>query len=170
MVRFLGALSAALKPFRTEFECHLLLDVAPCHLVEKVFKAAKAKKIKLIFVPAKLSPIVQPLDTHAYSVFKHWLERKHQQLRDQYPDGLVPGRIWLGWLLKAPEAFFSARQWAPAFDAVGATGKFECITRVLRQHMKPQDMLRSDAPLPEDLALVWPKRRRMAYAHSLLFT
>ena len=49
--------------------------------------------------------------------------------------------IWLGWVLKAPEVFFNARQWAPVFETVGATGKFECVTRFLRQHTAPQDTL-----------------------------
>ena len=76
MVRFSRALCRALQPWRAEFEVHLILDVAPCHIAEAVLKAAKTLRIKLIFVPAQLTSILQPLDTHGYASFKRWLERK----------------------------------------------------------------------------------------------
>ena len=169
MVQFLRELSTALAPWRSKFVVHLLMDVAPCHLVEQVLQEARKQRFRLVFVPARLSSILQPLDTHAFASFKSWLERQHQQLRAQYSEGLVPEDVWLSRLLQAPEEFFGVRSWASAFDAVGATGRYQSVTRVLRQYASSKHMLCSKRPSADDMSVIWPKRRRMAYAPALLF-
>ena len=59
----------------------LVLDTASPHLPKRLMSFAKRKGFQLLFVPASSTGLLQPLDTSAFSAFKHWIKRKNQQLR-----------------------------------------------------------------------------------------
>jgi hypothetical protein len=66
MVKLLRAIKLALTPVDYEKQIILLLDCARQHLHAKITAAAKACDIWLLYVPAKLTWLVQPCDTHVF--------------------------------------------------------------------------------------------------------
>ena len=58
----------------------LFLDAALCHLAQDVLRHARDCGIKLVFVPARFTQLLQPLDVAASYGYKHWLGREFQLL------------------------------------------------------------------------------------------
>ena len=156
---------------REDLQLVLVLDVAPCHIHKDVMQKAKALGIWLVFVPSKITSLVQPLDTHGFAGFKAWLCKQYALLRSKSHGGLVSRLDWLRVLQSAKAQFFDSRQWAKSFSDTGARVPFARLTRALAKHVEPS-MARDAASSmldTTDLAYFWPKRRRMLYAHPLLF-
>ena len=70
IIKLLGEL---LKPFLGAFQPILLMDALPAHLAAKVFRAATRCGIWVLVVPAKLTWLIQPADTHAFYKYKMYL-------------------------------------------------------------------------------------------------
>jgi hypothetical protein len=170
MMRILDALAKALAPWKQVFNPVLILDVAPCHIHKDVMQKASRLGIRLVFIPAKLTPLLQPLDTHCFGAFKQWLRVNYQKLRNRSPQQVASIVDWAQLLMQAPSLFFSTRKWQPAFKSTGADGSTQPLTTKLRHYMGTEKRPVSEAvPTDADLACVWPKRRRMEYAHHFLF-
>jgi hypothetical protein len=74
MQRMLQVIGDALS-HRADIQPVLILDVAPSHITNAVMRKAQALGIWLVYVPAQITHLVQPLDTHAFANFKAWLRR-----------------------------------------------------------------------------------------------
>ena len=169
-VKLLEVLAKTLVPLRNSFNVVLILDVASCHIDEKVMKQAARLGIRLIYVPARSTDLVQPLDTHAFARFKKWFREQFQLLRQETEDGEVSVSAWTGLLMRTPRKVCAARQWKAAFTHTGASAPRTFVTKALTHvvgnvlaeasHMPPMT--------PEGLNFVWPTRRRMTGAFNLL--
>ena len=60
--RILQVISNAVS-HRADLQPVLILDVAPCHIHEAVMRKARSLGIWLVYVPAQVTSLVQPLDT-----------------------------------------------------------------------------------------------------------
>lgn len=149
----------------------LILDVAPCHIAETVMKKARALGIWLVYVPAQITFLLQPLDTHAFASFKAWLRQQYAALQSKAEGGLVCRLRWLQVLQTAKREFFDARTWAHSFQDTGARRPIVRFTQALQKYAEPQDARdASGRPVSEQgMQIIWPRRRRMLYAHALLY-
>ena len=57
----------------------LLLDCANLHIHASRCRLAKQSRVRLVYVPAKMTPWLQPCDTHVFSAFKQALRRNWQR-------------------------------------------------------------------------------------------
>lgn len=149
----------------------LILDVAPCHIHKSVFQKARQLGIWLVFVPSRVTYLLQPLDTHGFFSFKAWLRRMYAALRGVAVDGLVARLDWLKVLQSAKEAHFDQKSWKRAFADTGARLPFAHLTKSLSKYATPEDAMTVEAAelSEQDLAHFWPKRRRMGFAVDTLF-
>ena len=170
MVKILGLIKKALS-HRPDIQPLLLLDVAQCHIQSAVMSKAKELGIWLVFIPAQVTFLLQPLDTHGFAGFKSWLKAQFAELLGQSPDGVVCRLQWLLVLQTAKRDYFDLKSWAESFHTTGARRPCVRFTKALQKYAQPS--LARDAPAQEptaeSLALVWPRRRRMLYAHAALF-
>ena len=67
---------------------------------------SEALGIWLVFVPSKITSLVQPLDTHGFAGFKAWLRKQYALLRSKSHEGLVSRLEWLRVLQSAKAQFF----------------------------------------------------------------
>ena len=81
MIRILADVREALQPWLPKVKPIVVLDTASSHPPKRLMSFAKRKGFQLLFVPASSTGLLQPLDTSAFSAFKHWIKRKNQQLR-----------------------------------------------------------------------------------------
>ena len=170
MQRMLSTISAAVS-HRTDLQPVLILDAATCHLSMPVMLKARALGIWLIFVPAGITCLVQPLDTHAFASFKAWLRAQFTRLQGLAAGGVVSRVSWLRVLQTAKKEFFDQRQWAKSFQDTGARRPVARLTTELQKYVE-LSAVREVQPTQPDastLSLVWPRNRRMAYAHACLF-
>ena len=68
----LGALTAT-------HQVVLLLDTASAHICPKFLRAASRKGIVVQYIPAKLTWLLQPLDTHVFARFKQFLIQEFRE-------------------------------------------------------------------------------------------
>ena len=64
VVNLINVLGEALKPFARTCRFVLMLDAAKIHLSKRVVQACTRHSIHLMYVPASMTSLLQPLDTH----------------------------------------------------------------------------------------------------------
>ena len=82
MREILQELCAALGELTATHQVVLLLETASVHICPKFLRAASHKGSMVQYISAKLTWLLQPLDTHVFAWFK-------QYLIQEYREGLV---------------------------------------------------------------------------------
>ena len=156
---------------RPDIQPMLLLDTASCHLDAAVMRKAQAAGIWLVYIPARMTSLLQPLDTHGFSSFKAWLKRQFADLQSASKDGMVRRLDWFTVLQSAKMHFFDERTWVSSFRETGASRPIVRFTKALGKYLTP-DIARGAynlEPSEHQLTPLWPSSRKMTYAHALLF-
>ena len=76
MMEWLRLLSRSLRGVRDTHQPMLLMDAFKAHLSEEVLSLASDLNIWIILVPAQVTFLLQPLDTHVFGQLKQVLRRK----------------------------------------------------------------------------------------------
>ena len=86
-----------------EFEnIHLLIDQAPCHVTQKVKEAFSDRNSSLLFIPKRMTNILQPADVSWMRPIKHAFQVK-----------------WNDWLINEPKSFTkSGNMKSPGYEKV----------------------------------------------------
>lgn len=112
-------LAAALEPYRASIQPVLFLDAARLHLTRRVFLACNAVGVWPIVIPAKLTWLLQPLDTDAFLPFKLRLRQLYQDAQARSVDGNVGVEELLRCLYASIRNVLQGQRWAGAFDKDG---------------------------------------------------
>jgi hypothetical protein len=104
-------------------EIVLLLDAAPMHVHPAVLGHAARLRLHLLFVPSKMTWLLQPLDTHVFASLKATLHALQLQQRALGPDGHPAKDAWVGLVETAVHQLLVDRQWAAAFAENGLAGQ-----------------------------------------------
>ena len=125
-------IAAALAPFAGVYQPIIFLDAARCHLKWNVFAACARVGIWPIVVPAKMTWLLQPLDTHVFASFKRHLQAAVLRARCAAAvEGDVLEQL-LAALCEAVDAVLSNGSWAHAFASNGfGVGQAGLSARVL---------------------------------------
>ena len=113
IVRWLGM---ALAPHMDRVQPILLLDAVPLHTAKNVLSACSRYRIWPIIVPAKLTWLVQPLDTSAFHLYKAFLKRAYHRARASSPSGDVSLAGFLLCVYETIRSILQGRRWSSAFD------------------------------------------------------
>ena len=133
VIRFIAR---AVREHLPQAEIALTLDSAPCHLTPAVFAELRNSRMRLVVVPAGMTPAVQALDTHVFAAFKSKLQ--HQQTAVRLAQGgFMDGRAWVVALGKALLATFAHRAWSHSLVETGATGSLGGLSRVCLRALGP---------------------------------
>ena len=169
IVEVLEAVGAALKPFLAQCSPILLLDCAPVHVTDEVCRAALRCGLRLVFVPARMTALLQPLDVYGFRGYKAYLRREYHALQLSSPTGTVSHSAWLQLLARAASSHLSSRRWARAFEGVGcgqAPHLHSKLKRLLALQQTPQCSGRR--PTAAEIHSILPSRKRTASAALLL--
>jgi hypothetical protein len=156
MLRILQLLCDALAPFPT-LQPILVFDAASIHLHQDVLVQAVRLKLWLLCVPARLTWLLQPLDTHVLVNYKRWLRLRYRQLLLRNEATFAS---WLLLLHQAAVAFLTSRSWSRAFYADGLLGRRADLSKAIVAHAG-SDWLQGDKLVPElsrdDLCTILPQ-------------
>ena len=75
LVWIINLIGWSLRAVAHLYDIVLSMDVLGLHYVAKVIAAARANRIRLHFIPGKLTWLLQPLDTHGFSLYKRYLNK-----------------------------------------------------------------------------------------------
>ena len=157
IVRELSAALGELKATRTVV---LLLDTAPVHLCERFINMAARHKIAVQIIPAKMTWLLQPLDTHAFARFKMHLMHQYRAQLLRSARGECELTAVLESVILAIRHVLQGVAWAYAFDGngFGTNGQAHLRTRILKE-MEWERLPELPARLPEyaDLTSVFSK-------------
>ena len=165
MQRVIRELAASLAA-RPNLQPILIMDAAPIHLHTDVLEQGMKSNIWLACVPAGLTWLLQPLDTHVFALYKRWLRNQFRALRSQGP---VSCQQWLQLLGRGATTFLAGRRWRRAFESTGITGSKQNLSSALKEYFceAGHGLAAPAPPSEEDLQLVLPRRRK---THRTLWT
>ena len=146
----------------------LVMDCAKIHLHEAVLRACRAARFWLFFVPPRMTPYLQPLDTHVFSVYKAVLLVAYTNARvcSRSQSGDLAIDEYLGCLYEAIRVL-SDRTWAAAFEQDGLGSQQIALRVSLRRQLElgcAPTAIPSTQPSGEQLLLSIPKNYKLATA------
>jgi len=157
IVRWLGL---ALAPHMGRVQPILLLDAVRLHTAKNVLSACSRYRIWPIVVPAKMTWLVQPLDTSAFHLYKASLKRAYQRARGGSPNGDVSLAAFLACLYETIRSVLQGRRWASAFEQDGFGPRQERLSSYIKAQLQIDTPLQLSArrPAVEQLAACFPAR------------
>ena len=141
MCRAMRLLAKHLKDYLATHKLILILDVARCHRHRTIFSLAQTLGIILIYVPAKLTWLLQPADSHVFGRLKKRLRQLWLDLRVKSTSGEVSHQDWLAAVLDLVRKLLCGIHWHNAFLSNGLLDEHKIGSRLL-------DALGWDAPKP----------------------
>ena len=119
MITIMELLGKVLKPFLNKFQPILLMDALPAHIAPTVFCAAAKSGIWVVIVPAKLTWLLQPADTHLFYKYKMYLRKRYLKSMARCEEGALQLRAVLKAINDAVRYVCQAHEWGKAFDGNG---------------------------------------------------
>ena len=164
LARIVHLLGAVLRPYASFFHPVLLLDACRLHISDVVLRACNQEGIYLVVVPAKLTWLLQPLDTHCFRRYKVHLKEAYQRARAATPEGQLRISEFLAALYDTIRVVMQGERWAVAFDSDGfCQGQSllsMCVQRQLQYERPP--VLPCALPSAQQLQLCFPKNARVS--------
>jgi len=97
------------------------MDAAPVHLASNVLRACAERSVHVIVVPAQMTWLLQPLDTHAFRLYKATCMRAFQTARTRADTGHLTVAAFLQVVYCTIREVLQGRTWHHAFAACGYT-------------------------------------------------
>ena len=97
------------------------------HIHVSIYKLAK-QKIRLMYVPAKMTRFLQLCDTHVFSTFKAALKENWRRRRVRCPEGRMGTEDWLRAIFKTINNIILTKDWSHAFGKVGLSYKQHALS------------------------------------------
>lgn len=139
MKKYIRLLKRRLEPHGAGVQFVFLTDCCRAHIHKDIATVATLNRFHLIYVPARLTFILQPLDAYVFQAFKRRLRQEYSNARIISPEGLVEDSEWLRLIFRAITVVFGARDWSHAFRKVGAGERQACISDYIRQRIGPPE-------------------------------
>jgi hypothetical protein len=165
MARIITMLALALRPYLDALQPILLLDAARIHIPATVLSRCLYHKIWPIIVPAKLTWLLQPCDTHAFSRFKVYLKKAYQAAIVRAASGELNVAEFLSCMYSAIRHVLQGIEWDQAFDADGFGHSQERLSERTRKQLHITSPWRVPATLPTEelMKLCFPRRAIFPY-------
>ena len=132
-VRIIRLLKNALQPFAHGYQAVLLMDAFRVHVSREIFAACAASALWTVIVPARMTWLLQPLDTDVFSALKARIQEESQRVRMRIPERPLDVTTLITCVCNAARHVLEGRTWAAAFDRNGyGANQAELGSRVRR--------------------------------------
>ena len=148
----------------------LLMDTCPVHCQAKVLQACLRNRLRVVFIPALCTGLLQPLDTHIFAQFKCRLRRLLHDSLLESPSPQAESLLgrFLQFVAGALATEICGREWSTAFDGNGFGRTFSVRQSVLRKiGLESLPVLVKDLPEYEQFKVIFPAGREVDF-HLLL--
>lgn len=162
-VKVMRWLAESLAGVMADVQPIVYFDAYKAHVNARVFLECARLRLWPVVVPAKMTWLLQPLDTHAFFAYKVHLQKEYQSARLQAPGGVLGVGGLLQCVCTSTREVLDTRHWRPAFDGDGyAAGQVGLRARILSEvglEVAPQ--IQSTQPTIALLQHCFPKRTRV---------
>lgn len=144
----------------------LLLDTAPVHICKRFLAQASRYGVIVQYVPAKLTWLLQPLDTHAFARYKRFLTESYRRHLLESPGGRADVADIILLVAKTCLKVLQGVAWAYAFDGNGFGARQRRARPTLLAHTEWASPPELTARLPtyEEVQSIFPKRKDISAA------
>ena len=150
-------IARVVAPFRRRFQPVLLLDASKVHCSRKFLRACRRVGVWVVLVPALLTWLLQPLDTHGFLAYKRHLRQRYQDELIARGRDLTIGEFLLC-LLSAIRVVVCGTNWATAFDRNGYGAQQTRLSKRVKDSLLAGELqVPPTRPSPEELALCFPR-------------
>ena len=151
--------------FDPDMEIILLVDASPVHTHNLVLKTAKRQRIRLCFVPALCTWLLQPCDTHLFRKFKAQLAKLFRHFRVQHGVTVVQMTALVKMIVTLIRTVVQGTKWDSAFDHNGYGHSQQLVSqRVLCNLVSGVTHLVGHSfPVAEDIERMLPAKRKIDY-------
>ena len=160
VIRLLGRV---LHRHAAEAQPVLIFDAVRFHTAPRVLAACRSAGIWPLLVPAKLTWLLQPLDTHAFRFYKSSLKNEYQAERARLGRAELTVGQFLSVLYTATRRVLNGRRWSLAFNENGfgvrQVGLSAGVMRALC--LETPCLIASARPVEAQLQACFPKRSRI---------
>ena len=122
MVRLLTLLHRCLGAVLSTRKVILSADAFRAHMTQPVFRAAARLGFFYFLVPARMTWVLQPCDTHVFALFKRSLEERVQAATARTADGRLGRPALIECVGATVEDILRRRSWKRAFEDCGLVG------------------------------------------------
>ena len=170
MCRALTVLFHCLKDIMATRQVVLVLDTFQAHMSKAARAYASRLNIILMYVPASLTSLLQPADTHLFSKLKRKLKERWVQLRMEDENGKVQHKLWLAAVFEVCNEVMCSTSWQAAFQSNGLLGEEHVSDRILKQlGLAALPPIPAEVPSSEQLQAVFPGRTKIPGKRASLF-
>ena len=164
--RVIGVLGGILQPYLGELQPVLLMDACRLHLHSAVLRACVGQGLWPLAIPAKLTWLLQPCDTHAFLPYKRCLKESYQRRRAATATGQLSVAEFLPVVYDTIRQKLQGVRWAKAFEEDGfGSGQAALSVYAKRQlALEGSASAGSGRPTMEQLALCFPRRSKVDVA------
>ena len=161
MVWIINLIGWSLRAVAHLYDLVLSMDVLGLHYVGKVIAAARVNGIRLHFIPGKLTWLLQPLDTHVFSLYKRYLKKIASDFRATNEDAQITVNQWLLFIRETIDKILIQRNNTSSFRQNGFGDLQHSVSTFILRHLSHDLVLpvSSDLPTAEALRCIFPKGR-----------
>ena len=161
MVAIMKLLGHILRPHMARFQPVLVMDALAAHIAGRVLRAAGAAGLWVVVIPAKITWLLQPADTHCFLKYKAYLRQRYQELACDAVDGRVSLTDVLLAMNSGCRKVFQAHAWSKSFDDNGFTRGQRLVRRSILNHVEWEEVppLPPILPTLRQFAAIWPQRK-----------
>ena len=146
----------------------VVMDVCPAHVAPAVLVGARRLQIDIVLVPARLTWLLQLLDTHVFAQLKREMRTEVWAAKQRQADGALSAPEHLQALLEATSKVLTRRSWSHFFPRVGLDGSTDALRPGLRDLVQDED-LSAKPPTESELATVLGAHRtNIGHVYRLL--
>jgi hypothetical protein len=169
MRRVIRWLAEALRPHMHEVQPVLFLDACKVHLAAAVFAACASSGIWAIVIPAKMTWLLQPLDTHAFRLYKARLKQFFQDARISHGVADLEMAHFLPCMYRTFREVLQGQAWSEAFDKDGFGHQQGGVSSRVLDMLKLTGPLQVSCAMPAEgqLKLCLPAKAKVATSDML---
>ena len=155
-------MSLVLQPLRERYQPLLIFDAVPLHLADEVMRELATAGIWYLVIPARLTWLLQPLDTHAFAKYKRYLKTRFQDNDERDQDQNTTFRM-VRLVIDTTRAMLQGYRLGPAFASNGLTGDQDRVSAFIRGELESErlPLYQPVPPTTETLRLCWPFSKPM---------
>mgnify|MGYP002044654245 CR=1 FL=1 len=152
-------LHAHLRDELPHYQVVLFLDAFRGHIHYNVQLQCNRLGIVLIIIPANLTWLLQPCDTHVFSIFKKYMRQLWARMTDLAPNGFIDIVAMVRLLFETITHIVQGRDWSHAFKADGFFEDFTYLSSYIMRNLqyKEQPAIITAVPSLEGIKHCFPR-------------
>ena len=161
LIWILNLIAWSLRAVKHLYDIVLQMDVLAQHYSIRVVNAARSHGIRLHFIPGKLTWLLQPLDTHAFALYKRYMKKIALDYKAMNPDASISVEQWLLFIRDTIQRILIDRNGANAFRQNGFGDHQASVSTFILRHLSHdvQIPVSSAQPTTDELRCIFPKGR-----------